>query len=187
MRLINKCEFISKYCTNVREDYETPAISISEKFTQSIRTVEEQKKSTKSQKPKNCEGTNKLLKPVDGYTPRFKYNGYLKKSHWRYFDENRTDDTIETEAQFNYRMMKKKKFCLLMAFAGGNYYGMQYNESMNTIEDNLLKAMAKNGWILEEHINNPWAVRFQRGSRTDRGVSAARQNVSVLLRKCVTN
>lgn len=146
--------------------------------------MEEQKKMIKSrQQPKNTVGTNKLLKPVDGYTPRFKYNGYLKKTHWRYYDENRQEDAPETEAQINYKMLKKHKFCLLLAFAGGNYFGMQYNVSFNTIEDNLLKAMVKNGWILDEHIDKPWLVAFQRGSRTDRGVSAARQNVSMILRK----
>lgn len=135
-------------------------------------------------KPYNPEGTNKLLKPIDGYTCRFQYNGYLKRSHWRYYDDNRKSPYgPETEAQYNYYMRKKHKFCLLMGFAGGNYYGMQYNVSVNTIEDMLLKAMVKNDWILPEHYAKPFLVDFVRGSRTDRGVSAARMNVSVVLRK----
>lgn len=161
-----------------------PSKSITDKFTQSIRAVEEHKKITKARtQPKNSEGTNKLLKPVDGYTSRFKYNGYLKKTHWQYYDENRQVDTSETEAQYKYKMLKKQKFCLLMAFAGGNYHGMQYNVNFNTIEENLFNAMIRNGWILDEHINKPWLVEFQRSSRTDRGVSAARQNISMILRK----
>lgn len=124
------------------------------------------------------------MKPLDGYISRFKYNGFLKKSHWKYYDENRSSgNEPETEAQYNYRMKKKQKFCILMAFAGGNYYGMQYNCSLKTIEDELLKAMVKNEWILPEHLDKPTLVDFIRGSRTDRGVSAARMNVSVILRK----
>ena len=80
-------------------------------------------------------------------------------------------------------MRKKHKFCLLLGFAGGNYYGMQFNESVNTIEDEMLKAMVKQKWILPEHLAKPWTFDFVRGSRTDRGVSAARMNVSMVLRK----
>lgn len=80
-------------------------------------------------------------------------------------------------------MRKKQKFCLLLGFAGGNYYGMQFNESVKTIEDEMLKAMVKQKWILPEHLAKPWTFDFVRGSRTDRGVSAARMNVSMVLRK----
>lgn len=135
-------------------------------------------------KPYNIEGTNRLMKPSDGYVSRFQYNGYLKNAHWRYFDEDRVSEYgPESEAQYNYRMKKKQKFCILLGFAGGNYYGMQYNCSLRTIEDALLKAMVKNEWILPEHLEKPFLVDFLRGSRTDRGVSAARMNVSMVLRK----
>lgn len=135
-------------------------------------------------KPKNTAKTNKLLKPVGDYTSRFQYNGYLKNSRWRYFDEMaQSQEAAATELQMKYRMRKKQKFCILMGFAGGNYYGMQYNNTCMTIEDKLLNAMVKNEWILEEHINKSWMFEFSHGSRTDRGVSAARMNVSALLRR----
>lgn len=140
-------------------------------------------KKQKPKNPKNVEKTNKLLKPFGDYTSRFQYNGYLRKSRWRYFDDNTKNEEPETELQIKYRMRKKQKFCILMGFAGGNYYGMQYNNTVMTIEDKLLNAMVKNEWILEEHLNKPWLMEFSHGSRTDRGVSAARMNVSALLRR----
>lgn len=70
-----------------------------------------------------------------------------------------------------------------MGFSGTKYSGMQYNKDCETIEDNLFRAMLKTEWITEENMRKPWTIEFQRGSRTDRGVSAARQCCSLLLRK----
>ncbi|XP_055312520.1 pseudouridylate synthase 1 homolog isoform X2 [Sitodiplosis mosellana] len=179
--LTRKWERIATYCTIHKEDHEIRPKTITEKFAESIKIAKETKKVVKARESPAYEGTNRLIKPVDGYTPRFKYNGYLRKSHWRYYDENRPEKEAETEEQFNYRMLKKHKYCLLMGFAGGNYFGMQFNESVNTIEDELLKVMVKNKWILPEHLAKPWTFDFVRGSRTDRGVSAARMNVSMVL------
>lgn len=181
---MKRWEQTAKYCTNPNEDYETRPKTITEKFVESMRVVNEVKKQLKERESRPYEGVNRLLRPVDGYTPRFQYNGYLRKSHWRYYDENHSEEKeLETEEQYNYRMLKKHKYCLLMGFAGGQYYGMQYNNTVHTIEDELLKAMVKHKWILPEHMEKPWMVEFQRGSRTDKGVSAARMNVSVILRK----
>lgn len=159
--------------------------TITEKFTQSIRAIQAERASNKLKKAKEKVGTSKLLTPVDGYTSRFQYNGYLKSKRWQYYDDERLGAYgPETEEQYNYRLLKKQKFCVLMGFAGGNYYGMQYNKGVHTIEGVLLDAMVKNRWILSEHIQKPWLIAFDRGSRTDRGVSAARMNISLTLRKC---
>lgn len=184
--LVNKWGPISKYCTNVNENHQVQPKTITEIFTESMIKVTNLRKQSKAQGSREYDGT-KTLKPVDGYTSRFQYNGYAKKSHWHYYDENGPNKSRapETELQLHYKRRKKHKYCLLMAFAGGNYFGMQYNVSVNTIEDRLLNAMVKNQWILEEHLEKPWLVEFQRGSRTDRGVSAARQNVSAILRELI--
>lgn len=133
--------------------------------------------------------SKKSLQPVEGYTPRFQYNGYLKNSSWRYYDEEamaklKNDQPVElTAEQVRYRNLKKRKYCLLLGFAGANYFGMQFNTGVTTIEGELMRAMCRNKWILEEHLKNPIPLEFQHGSRTDRGVSAARMNCSLLLRK----
>lgn len=180
----------AEYCT-ITNEYENRPKTITEHFAESIKRVQSpqhkqsNKRTTKETRVSNA--SNKLLKPADGYTPRFQYNGYLKKSHWCYHDETQGELVPETEEQRSYRMRKKQKFCLLMGFAGGNYQGMQYNCDSNTIESNLLKAMLKNGWILGEHVQKHWLFEFSRGSRTDRSVSAARMNVSAVLRKFIQN
>ncbi|XP_042222917.1 tRNA pseudouridine synthase A-like isoform X2 [Homarus americanus] len=74
----------------------------------------------------------------------------------------------------------KRKFALLISFSGQGYYGMQKNQYSRTIESDLLAAMLAAGLITEEELNVPQLFSFQRGSRTDKGVSAARLLVSAL-------
>lgn len=50
---------------------------------------------------------------------------------------------------------------------------------MKTIEEELLLAMKKHAWISEEGYTAPQQAGYQRAARTDKGVSAARQCVSV--------
>lgn len=78
---------------------------------------------------------------------------------------------------------RRLKYCMLMGYSGTNYYGMQLNEGYRTIESELLSAMLKCGWITEKDERKPQNFNFQRASRTDRGVSAARQCCSMVLRK----
>lgn len=59
---------------------------------------------------------------------------------------------------------------------------MQRNPGALTIEEELLKAMLKHKWITEEAFNTPQILMFQRAARTDKGVSACRQVVSLKMR-----
>lgn len=68
-----------------------------------------------------------------------------------------------------------------MGYCGANYYGMQRNPDVKTIEGELLGAMLKQKWITEEGHELPQQIQFQRAARTDKGVSAARQCVSMKL------
>lgn len=185
---------IAQFCTKPDiDDNEKPAKTITERFNEAIKLAAEKEKLLKEkriiQKAKQNQIPKRGLQPVEGYTPRFEYNGYLKNCTWRYYDEEtmeqlRNKQPIElTEEQIRYRNRKKRKYCLLLGFAGANYYGMQFNKDVKTIEGELLKAMCKNNWILEEHLKNQFSLEFEHGSRTDRAVSAARMNCSLLLRK----
>ncbi|XP_045110497.1 tRNA pseudouridine synthase A-like isoform X2 [Portunus trituberculatus] len=71
-----------------------------------------------------------------------------------------------------------KRFALLLSFNGQGYYGMQRNMTGKTIEDHLLKAMLDTGLITPREFIIPKIFSFQRSSRTDKGVSAARLLVS---------
>ncbi|CAJ1071167.1 tRNA pseudouridine synthase A isoform X2 [Xyrichtys novacula] len=79
----------------------------------------------------------------------------------------------------------KKKVVLLMAYSGKGYYGMQRNtgtSQFRTIEDDLVTALVKSGCIPENHGEDMKKMSFQRCARTDKGVSAAGQVVSLKLR-----
>lgn len=79
--------------------------------------------------------------------------------------------------------IKRKKSVILLSYCGANYYGMQRNPGMQTIEEELFKAMLKHKWITEDSFDQVQIACFQRAARTDKGVSAARQVCSVKLRK----
>ncbi|XP_067232607.1 tRNA pseudouridine synthase A isoform X3 [Chanodichthys erythropterus] len=78
----------------------------------------------------------------------------------------------------------KKKVALLMAYSGKGYYGMQRNaknSQFRTIEDELVTALIRAGCIPEGHGDDMKKMSFQRCARTDKGVSAAGQVVSLKL------
>lgn len=77
--------------------------------------------------------------------------------------------------------IKRKKMALLLGYCGVDYYGMQRNPGVRTIEEDLLKALWEAKYITEDDFNNQQNTQFQRSSRTDKGVSAARQVVSLKL------
>lgn len=53
------------------------------------------------------------------------------------------------------------------------------NPGVPTIEEDLVQALWKANVISEEHKDNLGKLNFQRCARTDKGVSAARQVVSL--------
>ncbi|KAM7369148.1 hypothetical protein PAMP_013441 [Pampus punctatissimus] len=76
----------------------------------------------------------------------------------------------------------KRKVALLMGYCGKGYYGMQRNpghSEFRTIEDELVTALIKSGCIPENHGDDMKKMSFQRCARTDKGVSAAGQVVSL--------
>ncbi|XP_071476772.1 pseudouridylate synthase 1 homolog [Diadema antillarum] len=75
----------------------------------------------------------------------------------------------------------KRKVAMLLSYAGANYVGMQKNPGVSTIEEDLVKALVKSGAIPPDHGQNMGKMNFQRCARTDKGVSAAGQVVSLKL------
>ncbi|KFW78309.1 hypothetical protein N305_06837, partial [Manacus vitellinus] len=79
----------------------------------------------------------------------------------------------------------KRKIVLLMAYSGKGYHGMQRNmgsSQFKTIEDDLVSALVQSGCIPENHGEDMKKMSFQRCARTDKGVSAAGQIVSLKVR-----
>lgn len=76
----------------------------------------------------------------------------------------------------------KKKVALLVSYSGKGYHGMQRNigsSQFKTIEDELVQALVRSGCIPENHGEDMKKMSFQRCARTDKGVSAAGQIVSL--------
>lgn len=108
---------------------------------------------------------------------KVRYNGMVKKRKWE-------DPPEDPEAVRNFdpaSRVKKRKCVIVMGYSGVNYLGMQRNPGTKTIEEELLVAMRKHDWISEEAFNQPQQIQFQRAARTDKGVSAATQVVSIKL------
>ncbi|XP_056288520.1 tRNA pseudouridine synthase A [Pseudoliparis swirei] len=92
---------------------------------------------------------------------------------------------VEVEHADDEKKYPKKKVALLVAYSGKGYYGMQRNpgtSQFRTIEDELVNALVKSTCIPENHGDEMKKMSFQRCARTDKGVSAAGQVVSLKLR-----
>ena len=108
-----------------------------------------------------------------------RYNGAVKRRKWE-------DPPEDPEAVKNFdpaSRVKRRKSIILLGYSGVNYFGMQRNPGTKTIEEDLLRAMQKREWINDEGFRQPQQIQFQRAARTDKGVSAAMQVVSIKLRK----
>ncbi|KAL3285507.1 hypothetical protein HHI36_000039 [Cryptolaemus montrouzieri] len=125
-----------------------------------------------------------------------KYDGRSKKRQWqdRRSDRNlpdekdvkkgKFDDCNSTESE-SFERIKRKKYAMLLGYCGVDYYGMQRNPSMRTIEEDLLKALFSTNHITEDSYDVVQNMQFQRAARTDKGVSAVRQVVSLKLPETV--
>lgn len=95
------------------------------------------------------------------------------------------DNGNETEAKIQKtetaQKIKKKNHAILLGYLGKDYYGMQRNPGMKTIEEDFVTALLKADLITTEHFKNIRLINFQRAARTDKGVSAIRQIVSLKL------
>lgn len=85
----------------------------------------------------------------------------------------------------DYPKAKKKKAALLVVYNGKGYFGVQRNKGFATIENHFLPALVKAGVIKAEDELKPQSIRFQRASRTDKGVSAAGQVFSLMMWTCI--
>nr|XP_022908375.1 tRNA pseudouridine synthase A-like [Onthophagus taurus] len=109
-----------------------------------------------------------------------RYDGRSKKRKW---EERRTDqgEAFDVKREKTEDRVKKRKYAILLGYSGSNYFGMQRNVFTKTIEEDLFKALLDSKHINEEAFKHPQTVQFQRAARTDKGVSAARQVVSIKL------
>nr|CAD7426269.1 unnamed protein product [Timema monikensis] len=101
-------------------------------------------------------------------------------------------------ARVEIERVKKRKVAMLLCYSGqvmehklsqtclvfinlNSIYLIYRNPGMQTIEEELINSMLKAELISEEAFTTPQQMQFQRAARTDKGVSAARQVVSLKL------
>ncbi|TLD19764.1 hypothetical protein PspLS_09650 [Pyricularia sp. CBS 133598] len=75
----------------------------------------------------------------------------------------------------------KKKVAVLIGYAGTGYKGMQINHFEKTIEGDLFRAFVDAGAISKANASDPKKVSLMRCARTDKGVHAASNVISLKL------
>ncbi|GAA6021610.1 hypothetical protein JCM11491_001236 [Sporobolomyces phaffii] len=80
--------------------------------------------------------------------------------------------------------LPKRKVAALIGYNGINYKGSQVNPGQDTIEGEVFKGLVKAGAISEDNSNNHQKVSLARAARTDAGVHAA---LNVLSLKLILN
>lgn len=78
-------------------------------------------------------------------------------------------------------MYPKRRVAMVLGYDGSRYLGMQIQNgaAVPTIESELQRAIARAGLVSEDNSHDLGKIHFQRCARTDRGVSAVAQVVSL--------
>ncbi|RIA92015.1 pseudouridine synthase [Glomus cerebriforme] len=88
------------------------------------------------------------------------------------------DDMIDSNEPKEPRK-PKKKVAVLVGFCGTGYQGMQINRDAKTIEEDLFKAFVAAGAVSKDNSDDPKKVGLMRAARTDKGVHAAGNLISL--------
>ncbi|KZT59508.1 pseudouridine synthase [Calocera cornea HHB12733] len=99
-----------------------------------------------------------------------------KKDKWGPREPRERPEGEEGESKTR---LPKKKVALLIGFCGTGCHGMQYNPPHRTIEGILFEALIKTGCVSADNADDPTKVSIARAARTDTGVHAAGNVVSM--------
>ncbi|WFD25313.1 tRNA pseudouridine(38-40) synthase [Malassezia nana] len=69
--------------------------------------------------------------------------------------------------------LAKRKVAIFFGYCGSEYSGLQVNPGVKTIEGDIFDAFCRAGAVSKDNAVNPNKVQLQRAARTDRGVHAA--------------
>lgn len=98
-------------------------------------------------------------------------------------DEDTMDNPNQDTDTIDSNPYKKRKVALFLMYVGHGYQGMQRNPDCKTIEDDLFKAIYKAGGISDANSDEKGfqKIHWSRAARTDKGVSAMCQVVSLMM------
>lgn len=94
-----------------------------------------------------------------------------------------SDDPPATNEVQTINSKKKRKVALFLMYVGHGYQGMQRNPDCKTIEGDLFQAIHKAGGISDANADEEGylKIHWSRAARTDKGVSAMGQVVSLMM------
>jgi len=95
-------------------------------------------------------------------------------------DDDKTESS-GNESDNKLVRIRKNKFAVFLSYCGAGYNGLQRNPGYPTIEEEVLKALLKSNHIDDQDFTCLGRIHFQRAARTDKGVSAAVQVLSLKL------
>ncbi|GMG17304.1 unnamed protein product [Phytophthora fragariaefolia] len=67
----------------------------------------------------------------------------------------------------------KRKVAIVSGYMGTGYHGLQLNENVETIEDEIRRAIFQAGAMRESNFEDLGKIDWARSSRTDKGVHAS--------------
>lgn len=113
-----------------------------------------------------------------------------KTNDWREFKRRKVDsagEAIESKNPFSKEEIAteerrpKRKVAVMIGYSGTGYKGMQVNGDEPTIERDLFQAFIKAGAISKANADDPRKSSLARCARTDKGVHAAGNVISLKL------
>ncbi|KAG2227820.1 hypothetical protein INT45_002058 [Circinella minor] len=107
---------------------------------------------------------------------------FERREHFKEHCRKVEGETVITTTNNNITQeprLPKKKVALYLGFNGAGYQGMQWNPTVNSIEQTLFEALCKAGAISNLNSSDPKKVQLNRAARTDKGVHAVGNIVSL--------
>ncbi|KAJ2689516.1 tRNA pseudouridine synthase 1 [Coemansia spiralis] len=101
------------------------------------------------------------------------------KRRARIQEDREAESTPRVKSENSEPRKPKRRVALMLGFCGTEFQGMQVNPNARTIEGDLFKALCEAGAVSEENATSQQKVQLQRAARTDKGVHAAGQVVSL--------
>lgn len=99
---------------------------------------------------------------------------FFTVNSWKANDESNDIPVVADE-----KRLPKKKVALMLGYNGSGYQGMQANPGTKSLEGELFDALCKAGAISKSNAIDPKKVQLMRAARTDKGVHAACNLVSL--------
>ncbi|KAJ2084987.1 tRNA pseudouridine synthase 1 [Coemansia sp. S100] len=114
-----------------------------------------------------------------GQTCRERREFATNKRRARQQEDHERESTPREKSENSEPRKPKRRVALLLGFCGTEFQGMQVNPNARTIEGDLFTALCEAGAVSADNATNQQKVQLQRAARTDKGVHAAGQVVSL--------